>query len=54
MNSFGIFHIIQQYTTFEYKKKIYEHNLIFKHVVLYQLKATTTTNIQSLITIINA
>lgn len=31
MNSFGIFPIIQQYTTFEYiKKKIYEQNLLFK------------------------
>jgi ABC-type polysaccharide/polyol phosphate export permease len=37
-----------------YKKKIYEQNLIFKHVVLYQLKTATTTIIQSLITVINA
>ena len=54
MNSFGIFPIIQQYTTFQYINKIYEQNLIFKHVVLYQLKTTTATIIQSLITVINA
>lgn len=44
MNSFGIFPISQQYTTFEYIKKKSMSKTYYLNVVLYQLKNNNNNN----------